>query len=200
MSKISQLLTRNINIPVWGLATSVIIVIATITYTTNVNCKSEDQILINKDKDNKLIGDNDEDDEWDDSDEINEYELNDDYTEEDGPFKMVLCVNMSLSMQKGKIAAQCGHATLGAFMMANDYSPSAVDYWFDTGQTKIALKVPKEEEMFELLEKAKSARLATCLIEDEGRTQIAKGSRTVLAIGPAPNNIIDELVKHLKLL
>jgi PTH2 family peptidyl-tRNA hydrolase len=200
MSKILQLLTGRINIPIWTLATSVLIAGATVVYTTNINKNKYNNDKVNKDK-NKLLCDYDEDDELDDfDDEENEYDLNDDYTEEDGPFKMVLCVNMSLGMQKGKIAAQCGHATLGSFMMANDYSPSAVDCWFDEGQAKIALKVPKEEDIFELLEKAKLSGLATCLVEDEGRTQIAKGSRTVLAIGPAPNKKIDELVSHLKLL
>ena len=30
-----------------------------------------------------------------------------------GPVKMVLCVRQDLKMTKGKIAAQCGHASLG---------------------------------------------------------------------------------------
>ena len=30
-----------------------------------------------------------------------------------GPVKMVLCVRQDLKMSKGKIAAQCGHASLG---------------------------------------------------------------------------------------
>ena len=37
-------------------------------------------------------------------------------------------------------------------------------------------------------------------VEDAGRTQIAAGSQTVLAIGPAPVKIIDQITSHLKLL
>lgn len=46
-----------------------------------------------------------------------------------GPFKMVLCVNMELSMGKGKIAAQCGHATLGAYKRAARHAPTTLRSW-----------------------------------------------------------------------
>lgn len=39
-----------------------------------------------------------------------------------------------------------------------------------------------------------------CLIRDAGRTQIAAGSATVLAIGPALVAEIDAITGHLKLL
>jgi PTH2 family peptidyl-tRNA hydrolase len=38
------------------------------------------------------------------------------------------------------------------------------------------------------------------LVEDAGRTQIAAGSKTVLAIGPAPVAELDRITSHLKLL
>jgi PTH2 family peptidyl-tRNA hydrolase len=34
---------------------------------------------------------------------------------------------------------------------------------------------------------------------DAGRTQIASGTRTVLALGPAPKDLIDSVAGHLKL-
>lgn len=42
--------------------------------------------------------------------------------------------------------------------------------------------------------------LITYVVEDAGRTQIAAGSRTVLAIGPAPVSVFESLTGHLKLL
>lgn len=60
--------------------------------------------------------------------------LKDDYTALDGACKMVLVVNMDLNMGKGKIAAQCGHAVLGAYKIATKSCPSAVKYWEMIGQ------------------------------------------------------------------
>ena len=40
----------------------------------------------------------------------------------------------------------------------------------------------------------------TYLVEDAGHTQIAAGSKTVMAIGPAFSNEIDPVTEHLKLL
>ena len=102
-------------------------------------------------------------------------------------------------MGKGKIAAQCGHATLGAYKLAGKYCPSALTNWEFRGQAKVCVKVDKEEEMYVLFDKAKKAGLTAYVVEDAGRTQVAAGSRTVLAIGPAPNSKIDEICGHLKL-
>ena len=68
------------------------------------------------------------------------------------------------------------------------------------GQAKVVLKVDYEKEMYELLNKAKDAGIVAYVVEDAGRTQIAAGSRTVLALGPAPNTVIDRITSHLKLL
>lgn len=118
----------------------------------------------------------------------------------DGPYKMVLCVNMSLKMEKGKIAAQCGHATLACYRKSLKMCPDAVSWWERLGQAKIALKISDESEMEAIHAKAKALGLATYIVEDAGRTQIAAGSRTVLGIGPAPVKVIDSITSHLKLL
>jgi PTH2 family peptidyl-tRNA hydrolase len=63
----------------------------------------------------------------------------------------------------------------------------------------VALKVD-EEEMDTLKKAAADAGLITYTVYDAGRTQIAAGSKTVLAIGPAPVGDIDAITGHLKLL
>lgn len=116
----------------------------------------------------------------------------------DIPFKMLLCVNTSLGMTKGKIAAQCGHAVLGAYKRGLKQNKSGIQWWETTGQAKIAVKV-NEEEMNDMEKIARDKGLASYVVHDAGRTQIAAGSRTVLAIGPAP---VEEMkfTSHLKLL
>lgn len=43
--------------------------------------------------------------------------------------KLVLVVNDSLHMTKGKIAAQAGHATLGCALMMRDVNPRMYKHW-----------------------------------------------------------------------
>lgn len=66
---------------------------------------------------------------------------------------MVLVVREDLKMGKGKIGAQCGHATLGAFKrvekLAKDstYWKKVVNNWTWGGQKKICVKVMSEQEL-----------------------------------------------------
>lgn len=147
--------------------------------------------------------DDDDEDEFDDEEEDDDFDPNliiDEYTIADSPFKLLLCVNTSLQMGKGKIAAQCGHATLGAYRIARTCCPSAIRWWHRTGQAKIAVKIDNDTIMLDLQSKARALGLVSYIVEDAGRTQIAAGSKTVLAIGPAPVTLIDTITKSLKLL
>jgi len=120
-------------------------------------------------------------------------------TDADGEYKMVLVVRNDLKMGKGKVAAQCSHATLGCFQKACEYKPDAVDTWFSGGQAKVVCKCESADELEQLRLQAKRKGLTTCLIRDAGRTQIESGSKTVLGIGPAPSISINEITRHLKL-
>lgn len=113
---------------------------------------------------------------------------------------MVMCVRTDLKMGKGKVAAQCCHATLGAYKRALKRTPDAVRAWEMLGQAKVCLKVDSEEEMLALAEKAAEHGLVNYVVVDAGRTQIAPESKTVLSIGPAPLKAIDEITGHLKLM
>jgi PTH2 family peptidyl-tRNA hydrolase len=114
---------------------------------------------------------------------------------------MVLCVNNGLGMGKGKIGAQCAHAALGAVQRhRRPETEAAFRRWESRGQAKIALKVPSDADLDALEAKAREAGLPTYVVHDAGRTQIAAGSRTVLAVGPAPKSRVDAVTGHLSLL
>jgi PTH2 family peptidyl-tRNA hydrolase len=101
--------------------------------------------------------------------------------------KMVLVIRTDLQMGKGKVAAQCSHATLDAYKQALKQSQQTRDWlhhWESEGVAKITLKCQDEDEMLRLQREARSVGLVAKSIVDAGRTQIAAGSRTVLAIGP----------------
>ncbi|GBP17711.1 Peptidyl-tRNA hydrolase [Eumeta japonica] len=103
-------------------------------------------------------------------------------------------------MSKGKIAAQCGHAAVGAFQKAQKTDPEGLNCWLLNGQSKIALKTDSLEELKEISANAKKMGIVTSMIRDAGRTQIAPNSITVLGVGPAPKEIVDRVTGHLKLL
>ena len=113
----------------------------------------------------------------------------------DSACKMVLCVNMELQMGKGKIGAQCGHATLGAFRLAQRFARRSLGVWSRFGQAKIAVRVDSEAELRTIYERARERGLVAYLVADAGRTQIAAGSRTVLGT-PLLNFFFSETPSH----
>ncbi|KAG0170075.1 hypothetical protein DFQ28_002522 [Apophysomyces sp. BC1034] len=113
---------------------------------------------------------------------------------------IVLVVRTDLGMTKGKVAAQCGHATLACYKALKKSDPRVLQEWEHSGQAKVALKCDSEEKLLELQAVAHSLNLTAQSIQDAGRTQIAAGSRTVLGIGPGPVELINEVTGHLKLL
>ncbi|OTA97149.1 hypothetical protein M434DRAFT_392103 [Hypoxylon sp. CO27-5] len=122
--------------------------------------------------------------------------------------KLVLVVRTDLGMTKGKIAAQCSHATLACYKTLsraasrNTSSPEArlLQRWERRGQAKIAVQVKSEDELLELMAKARSLGITSEVIQDAGRTQIDPGSLTVLGVGPAPKSLVDQVTGGLKLL
>jgi len=119
---------------------------------------------------------------------------------DDGEYKMVIVIRNDLKMGKGKIAAQACHAACGSVKKLIKYNPEVLRNWEMCGQPKIATKVNDEQSLIKLAEQASSLGLVNQVIRDAGRTQIAPGSLTALAVGPGPNHLIDEVTGSLKLL
>ncbi|KAL8296728.1 hypothetical protein RB597_006039 [Gaeumannomyces tritici] len=122
--------------------------------------------------------------------------------------KLVLVVRTDLGMTKGKIAAQCGHATLAcykALSKAAQRTPGGAEAkvlhrWERQGQAKIAVQTKSQDEVLTLMGQARSLGITAEVIQDAGRTQIEAGSMTVLGVGPAPKSLVDKVTGHLKLL
>jgi PTH2 family peptidyl-tRNA hydrolase len=108
--------------------------------------------------------------------------------------KMALIVRRDLPMSRGKLAAQTAHAAVLATTKA---SGVRIADWFNTGMTKVVLEVPDLDAMMEIARQAQAASLTTALITDEGRTEVAPGSITALAVGPGD---IDSVTGALPLL
>ncbi|KAI9207395.1 peptidyl-tRNA hydrolase [Polychytrium aggregatum] len=102
-------------------------------------------------------------------------------------------------MTKGKIAAQCCHSTLANYKSALRSDPKSLRAWEERGQAKVTLKCNSESEMIELQRHARALKLVANITRDAGKTQIAAGTQTVLAIGPGPASVVDKVTGHLKL-
>ncbi|THV07558.1 peptidyl-tRNA hydrolase II [Dendrothele bispora CBS 962.96] len=144
------------------------------------------------------LGDNDDDEE--DAEAIPDGDLSAISAGLLEPCKMVLIVRTDLKMSPGKISAQCGHATLACYKALVKKNTKLVRHWERTGQAKIALKATSEDQLLELEALAKSLNLCARSIEDAGRTEVEPGTRTVLAIGPAPVDQVNMVTGKLRLL
>ena len=80
-----------------------------------------------------------------------------------------------------------------AIKTAEKLTPKLCAKFWRSGSAKIALKCPSEEVMMNINAAARELKLVTYVVRDAGRTQIAPGSKTVCAIGPAPVNEIDKI-------
>lgn len=114
-------------------------------------------------------------------------------------YKMLFVINTSLKMQKGKVAAQCGHAAIGCFINAHQSHENIVNRWQRTGARKIACKIGSDEEMDELKAILDENNIPTYQVIDAGLTQVPEGSKTVLGIGPVEENIVNNFTVDLKL-
>ena len=100
-------------------------------------------------------------------------------------------------MGKGKIGAQCGHATLAAYqcarrMSANSkYWTKVLEKWSWEGTKKICVKVNSDEEIIEVQKAAIKLGIPNYLVADAGHTQIAAGSLTVCGLGPCTSAHVD---------
>lgn len=94
-----------------------------------------------------------------------------------------LVANKGLGMSAGKLAAQVAHAAVKGYEITvayGDVAEEALAQWNRTGHTKIVLEVRDAEHLIAFREFAKSRGIDSWLIIDEGRTEIAPHSPTVL--------------------
>lgn len=127
--------------------------------------------------------------------------------------KQVIIVRKDLNMRKGKMVAQGSHAVQLAYTMKAEIKTiDGIKYqciplddmnepWITHNFKKIVVSVNSEQELKDVYEKAKKAGLYSSLILDSGLTEFnGVPTLTAVAIGPAPEDLINPITSHLPLL
>jgi len=117
--------------------------------------------------------------------------------------KQVIVIRKDLNMRKGKMVAQGAHASMAAIL---NYNNQVLDHeyvkeWLECSFTKICVSVSSEKDLLTIFNKANLWDIPTALIKDNGTTEF-KGmpTYTAVAVGPGPEDIIDDITVDLKLL
>lgn len=114
--------------------------------------------------------------------------------------KMVIVAREDLGMSAGKLAAQCCHAALAGFREAQEKTPGELAEWVGSGEKIVVVKAKDEGDMRRVQTAARERGLLANGITDAGRTEVAPGTRTVLAVGPAKESKVDAVTGSLRLL
>ena len=115
-------------------------------------------------------------------------------------YKQVIVVRTDLGMSPGKLAVQVAHGSLAAAERARQKKQEWFKAWLRERQKKVVVKVSSDLQLYQLYDQAKELEVPCELIQDAGLTELPPGTTTVLAVGPAPNEIVDKLTGDLPLL
>jgi len=114
--------------------------------------------------------------------------------------KQVILIRTDIKMGKGKMVAQGSHASVASTLLAIKNKVSWYEKWNRTGGKKVVCKVQSEKDLVKYFNDGLDLGLPSSIINDAGHTQLAPGTTTAVAIGPAPARIIDQITSELKLL
>ena len=115
-------------------------------------------------------------------------------------YKMVIVTRKDLNLSTGKLAAQVAHAAVACTLDTKKENSKWFSKWQIEGAKKAVVKVDSEKDFYPLKEKADELKIVSHIISDAGLTEIPPGTKTVLGIGPAPSNLIDQITGDLQLL
>jgi peptidyl-tRNA hydrolase, PTH2 family len=115
-------------------------------------------------------------------------------------YKQVIVTRQDLKLSPGKLAVQVAHAAVECALMTKRHRSLWFSRWDSEGAKKVVVKVPSLADFFVLKEGAEVLGISAVVIADAGLTEIPAGTETVLGLGPAPNNLIDQVTGDLPLL
>ena len=112
---------------------------------------------------------------------------------------MVLVTRSDLTLSKGKLAAQCSHATAECILKAKRITPKILEKYRANGARKIVCSASNLESLKRIFGEANEVGLICYMVKDAGHTEIPSGTVTVVGIGPGPRSTIDTITSSLPL-
>lgn len=113
-------------------------------------------------------------------------------------YKQILIMRTDLKMRRGKEISQGAHASMKATIENLDHPD--VKQWLSQSFAKIAVGIDSEQELLDIVERAKAAGIVTATIVDNGHTEFHDvPTLTCAAIGPCHIDKLVGLTDHLKL-
>ncbi len=113
--------------------------------------------------------------------------------------KQMIVLRKDLNMRKGKMVAQGAHASVKATI--ENLEHFYVVEWLAGQFTKIVVGVLDLDELFEAYARALGRGIPCSLILDAGRTEFGGvPTYTAVAIGPAPEYMVNMITAHMRLL
>lgn len=106
-------------------------------------------------------------------------------------------------MSGGKVAAQACHGALKAVRQGWESTgerQAAMAAWQAHGEPIVVLRCDDLPALEALEATAAAVGVPSARVRDAGRTQVAPGTATVLAVGPALEKAVDVVTGSLKLL
>ncbi len=118
----------------------------------------------------------------------------------DYEYKLVIVTRKDLSLSPGKLAVQVAHAAVSCSLLTKKEHGKWFTKWQQEGAKKVVVSTDSVHDFRLLDKKARELGIISYLVSDAGHTEIPAGTITVLGIGPAPSNIIDQVTGQLSLL
>ena len=115
-------------------------------------------------------------------------------------YKMVIITRNDLKLSTGKLAAQVAHAAVACALETKKNHSKWFTKWMLDGAKKAVVKTDQVEDFIYFENKAKKLDIVAIVISDAGHTEVPKDTKTVLGVGPAPSNLIDQVTGSLSLL
>lgn len=112
---------------------------------------------------------------------------------------MYVVVRKDLNMPVGKLAAQCSHAILTAWIKYFCKHPFKAWKYFKNSQAKIVLDCKNEIVLTTLYNQCMDKKINCVMITDAGRTVFNEPTRTVIGVGPCHKDELPSRFSRLRL-